>query len=119
MVGDDFVARSSDAGHTWSPLSSQNAVFDDVRVDRTVKPPRSVPAARSPTSQRRPRAMQHVGAANLHTLHIAESDEGEPSGSPARRRSGLDDQRRWLDLGGRPTVANTVRGFDQIGDGHR
>lgn len=121
LVGDGLIARSSDGGQTWTPLSvAGNVRFDDVRIDETgealavgsggtiahIAPGGAV-------------TLQQVGGADLHAVHIADEDGAEAVGFAAG-----DNGRVFITRNGGttwspgPTVNGTVLGIDMIGFGH-
>jgi photosystem II stability/assembly factor-like uncharacterized protein len=123
LAGDNMFAKSVDAGRTWAQLTSpENVVFDDIRVDdagaaTAVGQHGTIAHIASDTTI----AMQHIGDANLHTLHIAPlGDDYENIGVTAG-----DDGAVFMTFDGGwsweqgPNVGATVLGADQIGDGHR
>lgn len=122
VVGDQLITRSSDGGRTWTPLAVAGAVrFDDVRIDETgaalavgssgaiahIAPGGAV-------------VLQQVGLADLHAVHIADSEDGAEAVGFAAGDSG---QVFITRNGGStwspgPTVNGTVLGLDMIGKDH-
>ena len=122
LVGDQLITRSSDGGRTWTPLAvAGNVRFDDVRIDETgealavgsggtiahIAPGGAV-------------VLQQVGLADLHAIHIADSDDGAEAAGFAAGDSG---QVFITRNGGStwspgPIVNGTVLGLDMIGAGH-
>jgi len=123
LVGDNLLARSHDAGHTWTPLASPEQVrYDDVRLDdegRGVAVGSGGALAHiSPTGEA---VIQHLGTADLHTVHLAEPDENTDAVGFAAGEAGAvwmsrDGGTTWIQG---PNAGRTVLGVDQIGDGHR
>jgi photosystem II stability/assembly factor-like uncharacterized protein len=123
LVGANMVARSVDAGRTWTPLAGAGGVrYDDVRLDaegRAVAVGTAGTIAHIAASGEI--SLQHVGAADLHTVHItAAGDEYENLGIAAGEGGAV-----WMTSDGGwtwtegPNAGHTVLGVDQIGDGHR
>jgi photosystem II stability/assembly factor-like uncharacterized protein len=122
VAGDAMVARSADGGRTFQPLASPEAVrFDDVRVDESGE---AIAVGSGGAIARIGAdgaiAIQHFGSANLHALHIAESEDGDAIGM-----AGGDGGELWItrDSGHAwtrgPSAGQTVLGVDQIGAAHR
>jgi photosystem II stability/assembly factor-like uncharacterized protein len=114
--------RSIDAGMTWVALASDPAIaFDDVRMldDGSAF---AVGSAGTIASVDDAGAMrvQHVGSADLHTLHVAEPDAADATGY-----AGGDGGTVWIthDSGATwsrgPVLDGDVLGVDEIGVGHR
>jgi photosystem II stability/assembly factor-like uncharacterized protein len=122
LVGDHMISRSIDGGRSWSPLSGGDARFDDVRIDETG---RAIAVgsggALAHVSEAGEVTLQHVGTADLHTIHIGdEDDEDSPEGFTAGDGGQVfitrDGGRTWTSG---PNVGRTVLSLDQIGSGHR
>jgi photosystem II stability/assembly factor-like uncharacterized protein len=122
LVGDQMITRSSDGGRTWTPLAvAGNARFDDVRIDETgealaVGSGGTIAHITSGGAV----TLQQVGLADLHAIHIADSDDGAEAVGFAAGDSG---QVFITRNGGStwspgPTVNGTVLGLDMIGAGH-
>ncbi len=122
LVGDQLIARSSDAGRTWTPLAvSGNVRFDDVRIDETGE---ALAVGSSGTiahvAPGGAVVLQQVGLADLHAVHIADSDDSAEAVGFAAGDSG----RVFITRNGGstwspgPTVSGTVLGLDMIGAGH-
>lgn len=123
LVGDHLIARSSDGGHSWAPLVSGDARFDDVRIDEDGDAVAVGSAgALAHISAAGQVSVQRIGTADLHTLHIAEADED--AGSAAGFTAG-DGGQVFITVDGGltwragPNVGRTVLGLDQIGVAHR
>ena len=123
LAGDHMFAKSVDAGRTWAALASpENVAFDDIRVDdegqaTAVGERGTVAHIASDTTI----ALQHIGTANLHTVHIAPlgaeyENVGITAGDGGAVFMTFDGGWTWE---AQPSVAATVLGADQIGDGHR
>jgi len=123
LAGDNMFAKSVDAGRTWAVLTSpENVVFDDVRIDdqgqATAVGERGTVAHIAPDTTI---ALQHIGTANLHTVHIAPvgaeyENVGITAGDGGAVFMTFDGGWTWE---AQPSVAATVLGVDQVGDGHR
>jgi photosystem II stability/assembly factor-like uncharacterized protein len=135
MVAGAGLWRSIDAGVTWTqlavdpagpsksdPLHSGPAViFDDVRIDESGN---AVAVGAGGTVANIDAtgavAIQRLGGADLHTLHIADFDSGAATGYAAGEGGQVwitsDAGKSWT-LG--PNLGRTVFGVDEIGDGHR
>ena len=118
------MMRSQDGGATWSPLAvdpSPSVTFDDVRLseDGTAVAVGAAGAIANIDSNGAV-AIQHVGTAGLHTVHIADAEDAEPVGFAAGEGGQIvvthDGGHTWS-LGAK--LGSTVWGVDQIGDGHR
>lgn len=122
VVGDHLITRSSDGGRTWTPLAAGDSVrFDDVRIDETgealaVGSGGTIAHITSGGAV----TLQQIGVADLHAVHIADSDDdAEAVGFAAG-----DNGRVFLTRNGGstwspgPTVNGTVLGIDMIGAGH-
>jgi photosystem II stability/assembly factor-like uncharacterized protein len=122
LVGDHLLAQSSDGGQTWTPLAgSGNVRFDDARIDETGEALAvgsggtiaHITAGGAVT-------LQQVGVADLHAVHIADSDDGDEAAGFAAGDDGRvfitrDSGVTWSPG---PTVNGTVLGLDMIGAGH-
>jgi photosystem II stability/assembly factor-like uncharacterized protein len=123
LVGDHLISRSNDGGRSWAPLVSGDVRFDDVRIGEDGDAV-AVGSAGSLAhiSAAGEVALQQVGTADLHTLHIAEADEGSSSAAGFTAGEGgqvfitVDGGTTWR---AGPNVGRTVLGFDQIGALHR
>ncbi|HEX2688834.1 MAG TPA: hypothetical protein VHN14_19560 [Kofleriaceae bacterium] len=123
VVGDNLIAKSSNAGHTWSPLASTETIrYDDVRVDENGQAVAvGSGGAIAHIAIDGSVVMQHIGAADLHTIHISEIGEDYESVGFAAGDGG----HIWITRDGGwswnegPNAGHTVLGVDEIGDGHR
>jgi photosystem II stability/assembly factor-like uncharacterized protein len=123
IVGDNVLAKSTNAGRTWSPLTStENVRYDDVRIDANGQSVAvGTGGAIAHIAVDGSVVMQHVGAADLHTVHIAEiGDDYETAGFAAGEGGHI-----WITRDGGwswkegPNAGHTVLSVDEIGDGHR
>jgi photosystem II stability/assembly factor-like uncharacterized protein len=122
LVGDHLISRSIDGGRSWSPLTGGDARFDDVRIDETgqaVAVGSGGAIARIAEDGRV--TLQRVGTADLHTVHLAEVEDGDSAPGFTAGDGGqvfitADGGRTWTSG---PNVGRTVLGIDQIGSGHR
>jgi photosystem II stability/assembly factor-like uncharacterized protein len=123
LVGDGVLAKSTNAGRTWSRLSSTEQVrYDDVRLGadgQAVAVGAGGAIAHIAVSGNV--VMQHLGTADLHTIHIADvGDDYEGVGFAAGEGGQV-----WITRDGGwswtagPNAGHTVLGVDEIGDGHR
>ena len=122
VVGDHLIARSSDGGQTWTPLVAPAGVrFDDVRIDETGEAMAvGTGGAIAHIAAGGAVVLDHVGLADLHTLHIADADDHADAAGFTAGENGLvfitrDGGSTWT---AGPTVAHTVLGLDMIGAGH-
>lgn len=123
LVGDNLIAKSTDFGHTWAPLSStENVRYDDVRIDGNGQAVAvGAGGAIAHIALDGTIVMQHIGSADLHTIHIAEiGDDYESVGFAAGEGGHV-----WITRDGGwswsegPNAGHTVLGVDEIGEGHR
>jgi photosystem II stability/assembly factor-like uncharacterized protein len=123
LVGDNMIARSSDGGHTWTPIALPESIrFDDVRLDddgNAVAVGSAGALARIDTNGRV--AVQRLGSVDLHAVHIAgyRSDaegHGFAAGEPGTIWMTRDGGKTWS---AGPEVTEAVYGLDIIGTGHR
>ena len=121
VVGDRMISRSTDGGVTWQPLSGGNATFDAVRIGEDGEALAvGSGGALAHISSGGLVTMQQLGTADLHAVHLAETDDsataaGFVAGSNGRVFITLDGGRTWRDG---PNVRGTVLGADMIGAGH-
>jgi len=114
--------KSSDGGKTWSALALDPSIaFDDVRIDvdgDAVAVGQAGAIANIDATGAI--AIQHVGTADLHTVHVADADDvgavGFAAGDGGQVLVSHDGGHVWT-LGAK--LDATVWGVDQIGDGHR
>jgi photosystem II stability/assembly factor-like uncharacterized protein len=119
IAGNGF-AVSKDAGHTWQTIAV-DAQLEDINVtddDGTAVAVGDAGAIAQLSFGKV--SLQHVGTADLRTVHIADNDDYDATGYAA----GNDGQvyithdSGWTWQSG-PSLGRTVLGVDQIGDGHR
>jgi photosystem II stability/assembly factor-like uncharacterized protein len=124
VVGDGMLARSSDAGRTWvQQTTSERVRYDDVRIDQAgqataVGAGGAVAHLGIDGSQ----VIQRVGSKDLHTVHLAEVGEDYEAVGYAAGDGGdiwITRDGGWSWNPGPNAGGKTVRGVDQIGDGHR
>jgi len=122
LVGDHLIARSSDGGQTWTPIPvTGNVRFDDVRIDETGEA--LAVGSGGTVAHILPGGavtLQQLGPADLHAVHIADSDDGPEAVGFAAGEGGQvfitrDSGTTWSPG---PTVNGTVLGLDMIGAGH-
>jgi photosystem II stability/assembly factor-like uncharacterized protein len=122
VVGDNLIARSSDGGHTWSPLAlAEGAQFDSVRIDGDGEAIAvGAAGALAHISAVGKVTIQHLGTADLHAIHI--SDDGDDSGAVGFAAG--EPGRVWITHDGGvtwspgPAMTQAVLGADIIGKGH-
>lgn len=122
LAGDDLLARSVDAGRTWTVLPGSEVVrYDSVRIEATGQAIAvGSGGAIAHIGADGNIVMQHLGTADLHTIHLAYAD-GEDEGRGFAAGAGGD---VWLTRDGGwtwtkgPNVGQTVLGADIIGAGH-
>jgi photosystem II stability/assembly factor-like uncharacterized protein len=123
MVGDNMIARSTDGGRSWSSIALPESIrFDDVGLDddgNAVAVGSAGALARIGADGRV--AVQHLGSADLHAVHIAEvgydaDGLGFAAGEPGNVWITRDGGATWT---AGPTVTEAVYGLDMIGLGHR
>jgi photosystem II stability/assembly factor-like uncharacterized protein len=121
VIAGNGLALSTNAGQTWqnilvdAQLEDVDVVDDDGTAVAVGQQGAIVQLANAEAS------LQHVGTADLHTLHLADSgdalDVGFAGGDNGEVLVSDDDGATWK-LG--PNLGNhTVLGIDQIGFGHR
>jgi photosystem II stability/assembly factor-like uncharacterized protein len=121
IVGDRMISRSTDGGVSWQSLSGGNATFDAVRLGEDGEAfAVGSGGALAHISSGGLVTMQQLGNADLHAIHLAETDDaataaGFAAGSNGRVFITLDGGRTWRDG---PNVGGTVLGADMIGAGH-
>jgi len=113
--------RSFDAGQHWSAIAVDPAFnYADIRVEETGEAVAVGDNGIVSRIDNEGRVLtQHVGSANLRTLHIAPSDDytgiGYAAGDDGQVFMTEDSGWTWK-LG--PNVGHQVLGVDEIGDGH-
>ena len=122
LAGDNMLARSTDAGRTWSALASTESVrYDDVRLDSTgAATAVGTGGAVAHISSDNTVVMQHIGTADLHTIHISETGDYESIGFAAGDAGNVfvTQDGGWTWAAGQ-NVGLAVLGLDEIGVGHR
>lgn len=122
MVAGTMLARSFTGGATWSVLDVDPAVaFDDVRLGEAGGAVAvGAAGAIAKVDASGAVALQHVGTANLHALHIPDVEDEDAVGFAAGDGGQVlithDAGATWA-LG--PSVGRTVYGIDEIGRYHR
>lgn len=122
VVGDNVISKSTNAGRTWSPLrSTENGRYDAVRLDANGQA--VAVGAGGAVAHIAPDGsvlMQHVGTADLHTIHIARIGSDYENVGFAAGEGGqvwITRDGGWSWTAG-PNAGKTVLGVDEIGDGH-
>ncbi len=121
MLAGAGLARSSDSGQHWTQLAvDPSLVFDDVRLAEDGSAVAvGAGGAIANIDASGAVSVQHVGSADLHTLHIADPDSvdaiGYAAGDAGEVLITRDAGATWT-MG--PNVGKTVRGVDEIGFGH-
>ena len=119
MVAGDGLYLSTDGGHQFAALDVTGQ-FDAVRIgeDGTAVAVGAGGAIATVDAQRHVR-VQHVGTADLHTVHIPDPDSLDGTGYAAGEGGQVlvthDSGATWT-MG--PNVGRTVLGIDEIGDLH-
>jgi photosystem II stability/assembly factor-like uncharacterized protein len=121
VIAGNGLALSTDAGHTWTSIAV-NAQFEDVAVlddDGTAVAVGNEGAIAQLSFGNV--SLQHVGTADLHTVHISDAGDyadqiGFAAGDDGEVLVSQDGGWTWA-LG--PNLGRTVLGVDQIGAGHR
>ncbi len=122
MIAGQGLWRSNDGGTSWTALAvDPSLVFDDVRIDESGSAVAvGAGGALANIDAAGTVSVQHLGNADLHTLHIADFDSPIATGYAAGEGGQVwitnDAGKSWA-MG--PRVAGTVYGVDEIGDGHR
>jgi photosystem II stability/assembly factor-like uncharacterized protein len=121
VVGDGMISRSTDGGVSWQPLTGGTANFDAVRIGEDGEALAvGSGGALAHISNGGLVTMQQLGNADLHAIHLAETDDaataaGFAAGDNGRVFITLDGGRTWRDG---PNVGGKVLGADMIGEGH-
>lgn len=120
VIAGNGLQLSTDAGHTWLPIAV-DAKLEDVRVDNEANIV-AVGAAGAIVNVAwgANATLQHVGTADLHTVHIKSWDDGNAIGYAAGAGGEVlisDDLGATWTQG--PNVGRDVFGVDEIGLGHR
>jgi photosystem II stability/assembly factor-like uncharacterized protein len=121
VVGDRMISRSIDGGVSWQPLTGGTANFDAVRIGEDGEALAvGSGGALAHISNGGLVTMQQLGNADLHTIHLAETDDpataaGFAAGDNGRVFITLDGGLTWHDG---PNVGGKVLGADMIGEGH-
>jgi photosystem II stability/assembly factor-like uncharacterized protein len=121
VIAGNGLALSTDAGHTWTSIAV-NAQFEDVAVlddDGTAVAVGNEGAIAQLSFGNV--SLQHVGTADLHTVHVSDAGDyanqiGFAAGDDGEVLVSQDGGWTWA-LG--PNLGRTVLGVDQIGAGHR
>lgn len=122
MIAGAGLSRSLDGGATWTRLAVDPAItFDDVRIaDDGSAVAVGAAGAIANIDASGAVTLQHVGTADLHTVHVADFDSATGTGFAAGDGGQVlithDAGMTWA-LG--PNVGRTVYGVDEIGLGHR
>jgi photosystem II stability/assembly factor-like uncharacterized protein len=122
IVAGAGLSRSLDGGKTWSPLAVDAGLrFEDVRIDddgEAIAVGAGGIVARIDGEGRV--LTQHVGTADLRTVHISGADDYSGVGYAAGDggQIWLTNDSGWTWTMG-PNVGHTVLGVDEIGAGHR
>lgn len=116
LAGDNMLAKSTDAGLTWSPLAIPESIrFDDVRIGEDGKAVAvgSGGAVAHISADGRV-VMQHLGNVDLHSIHIGE-EHGFAAGEPGTVWLTHDGGATWT---AGPELSAAVYGLDMVGYGH-
>ena len=119
MIAGDGLFLSLDGGHQFTKLDT-TGTFDDVRIgeDGNAVAVGANGAIASVDAQHHV-TVQHVGTADLHTVHIPDPDSIDGTGYAAGDGGQVlvthDSGATWT-MG--PNVGRTVFGIDEIGDNH-
>ncbi len=122
IVAGQGLSRSADGGATWTQLAiDPSLAFDDVRMaDDGSAVAVGAAGAIANVDASGAVTLQHVGAADLHALHVADfaSDTGTgfAAGDGGQVLITHDAGATWA-FG--PNLGRTVYGIDEIGLGHR
>jgi photosystem II stability/assembly factor-like uncharacterized protein len=120
LVGNGVIQRSVDGGKTWAPLVVDASIhFEDVRVNEDGNGVAVGSGGAVAMIDGDSVLIQHVGTADLHTLHIAEvgySSTGYAAGDGGQVFLTQDGGWSWAQG---PNVGRTVFGVDEIGENHR
>jgi photosystem II stability/assembly factor-like uncharacterized protein len=122
MIAGNGLLRSLDAGHTWTALAVSPSIhFEDVNLDEDGDAVAvGAKGALANVDADGTVVVQHVGTADLHTLHVADAADadaiGYTAGEDGQVYMSTDAGRSWF---AGPNVGRAVYGIDQIGAGHR
>jgi len=118
MTAGRGIMRSTNGGATFEPLAvDASVVFDDIRVnDDGSATAVGSDGAVANIDRFGTVALQNVGAAYLHTIHIHHDTTGYAGGDDGTVLITHDSGLTWQ---AGPNVGRTVRGVDEIGFGHR
>ncbi len=121
FVAGNGLMKSTDGGRTWAAIAVNNVQLEDVDAVDDIGDAVAVGKAGaivwldSGVVQ-----TMHVGAADLHTVHIADYDDANPVGYAAGDGGEIlithDGGASW-EVG--PNAGRTILGVDKIGAGHR
>jgi len=122
MIAGNGLARSLDAGKTWTTVNVDASIrFEDVNLDEDGDAVAvGAHGAIASMSADGTVSLQHVGTADLHTLHMADLDDsdaiGYAAGEDGQVYLSTDAGHTWS---AGPNLGRAVYGVDQIGAGHR
>lgn len=123
LAGDNLLMRSTDGGASFQPLTTNEAIrYDDVRLDDDgAGVAVGSHGGLAHISAAGSVAIQHLGTADLHTIHLAypdgsRGDVGFAAGDGGQVWMTRDGGSTWTQG---PNAGRTVLSLDQIGEGHR
>jgi photosystem II stability/assembly factor-like uncharacterized protein len=122
LAGENLLARSSDAGRTWTQLTGGDKVrYDGLQIDSSGQATAvGALGTIAHISASGNVVMQHVGTADLHTVHIAENGDDYESVGYTAGDGGqvyMTHDGGWTWSAG-PNVGGTVLASDMIGEFH-